>query len=336
MLFGTVDSWLIWNLTGGRHLTDVTNASRTLLFDIHSGGWSQELLDVFDIPAAMLPDVVPSSGELGVATAEFGGIPITGVAGDQHAALFGQACFQPGQAKNTYGTGSFLLSNTGRSAVTSHHGLLTTPAWSREGETTYALEGAVLVSGSAIQWLRDGLGIIQSSSEVEALARSTPDAGGVVFVPALAGLGAPDWDNRARGTLIGLTRGTTRAHIARATVEAIAFQVGDVLGAMEQDAGQPTLELRVDGGAARNDLLLQFQADISGVVVRRSAVQETTALGAAWLAGLGAGIWISERDLEALWASDATFEPQMSADERANRRATWRRAVERSRDWAVE
>ncbi len=332
--FGTVDSWLIWNLTGGEHLTDRTNAARTLLFDIHTLEWADDLLDALNIPRSILPEVVPSSGVMARTTPEFGSVPISGCAGDQHAALFGQACYQQGQAKNTYGTGSFLLSNTGSAAVDSANGLLTTIGWSLPDATTYVLEGAVLVSGSAIQWLRDGLGIISASSEIEPLARSVSDSGGVIFVPALAGLGAPDWDDRARGTIIGITRGTTKAHIARATVEAIAFQVGDVLTAMELDAGKPTAELRVDGGATRNELLLQFQADISGVPVRRARFQETTALGAAWLAGLGVGVWSSLDDLEAMWACDAEFAPTMSEDERISRRATWRRAVDRSRDWA--
>lgn len=332
--FGTVDSWLIWNLTGGEHLTDQTNAARTLLFDIHTLEWSDDLLEALQIPRSILPTVVPSSGIMATTSPEFGSAPMSGCAGDQHAALFGQACFQPGQAKNTYGTGSFLLLNTGAAAVNSANGLLTTIGWNLSNETTYVLEGAVLVSGSAIQWLRDGLGIISASSEIEPLARSVPDSGGVVFVPALTGLGAPDWDEGARGTIVGITRGTTKAHLARATIEAIAFQVADVLTAMELDAGNPTAELRVDGGATRNQLLLQFQADISGVPVRRAQFQETTALGAAWLAGLGVGLWKTEGDLQVMWSCDAEFEPNMSEDERSSRRAVWRRAVDRSRDWA--
>lgn len=332
--FGTVDSWLIWRLTGGQHLTDVTNASRTMLFDIREYRWSDNLLADLDIPASILPTVVPNSGAIATTSPAFGSVPITGCAGDQHAALFGQACFDEGQAKNTYGTGSFALMNTGQHVVASNNGLLTTPAWSFNDKTTYALEGSVLVSGSAVQWLRDELGIIETASDVESLARSVPSAGGVVFVPALTGLGAPDWDAAARGTIIGITRGTTRAHIARATLEAIAFQVADVLRAMVSDAGSPVTELKVDGGAAGNDLLLQLQADLLGVPVVRSAIQETTALGAAYLAGLGMGYWTDETELSRMWQSNGRFEPAISEDERRSRVAIWRRAVERSRGWA--
>ena len=332
--FGTVDSWLIWRLTGGQHLTDVTNASRTMLFDIRECRWSEKLLADLDIPASILPTVVPNSGAIATTSPAFGSVPITGCAGDQHAALFGQACFDEGQAKNTYGTGSFALMNTGQHVVASNNGLLTTPAWSFNDKTTYALEGSVLVSGSAVQWLRDELGIIETASDVESLARSVPSAGGVVFVPALTGLGAPDWDAAARGTIIGITRGTTRAHIARATLEAIAFQVADVLRAMVSDAGSPVTELKVDGGAAGNDLLLQLQADLLGVPVVRSAIQETTALGAAYLAGLGMGYWTDETELSRMWQSNGRFEPAISEDERRSRVAIWRRAVERSRGWA--
>ena len=332
--FGTVDSWLIWRLTGGQHLTDVTNASRTMLFDIRECRWSDNLLADLDIPASILPTVVPNSGAIATTSPAFGSVPITGCAGDQHAALFGQACFDEGQAKNTYGTGSFALMNTGPHVVASNNGLLTTPAWSFNDKTTYALEGSVLVSGSAVQWLRDELGIIETASDVESLARSVPSAGGVVFVPALTGLGAPDWDDAARGTIIGITRGTTRAHIARATLEAIAFQVADVLRAMVSDAGSPVTELKVDGGAAGNDLLLQLQADLLGVPVVRSAIQETTALGAAYLAGLGMGYWTDETELSRMWQSNGRFEPAISEDERRSRVDIWRRAVERSRGWA--
>ena len=332
--FGTVDSWLIWRLTGGHHLTDVTNASRTMLFDIRECRWSEELLADLDIPASILPTVVPNAGAIATTSAAYGSVPITGCAGDQHAALFGQTCFAEGQAKNTYGTGSFALMNTGPHVVASNNGLLTTPAWSYNDQTTYALEGSVLVSGSAVQWLRDELGIIETAADVEALARSVPSAGGVVFVPALTGLGAPDWDDAARGTIIGITRGTTRAHIARATLEAIAFQVADVLRAMASDAGSPVTELKVDGGAAGNDLLLQLQSDLLGVPVVRSAIQETTALGAAYLAGLGIGYWTDETELSRMWQSNGRFEPAISEDERASRVDTWRRAVERSRGWA--
>jgi len=332
--FGTVDSWLIWRLTGGQHLTDVTNASRTMLFDIRECRWSEKMLADLEIPASILPTVVPNSGAIATTSPAFGSVPITGCAGDQHAALFGQACFDEGQAKNTYGTGSFALMNTGPHVVASNNGLLTTPAWSFNDKTTYALEGSVLVSGSAVQWLRDELGIIETASDVESLARTVPSAGGVVFVPALTGLGAPDWDDAARGTIIGITRGTTRAHIARATLEAIAFQVADVLRAMVSDAGSPVTELKVDGGAAGNDLLLQLQADLLGVPVVRSAIQETTALGAAYLAGLGMGYWTDETELSRMWQSNGRFEPAISEDERRSRVDIWRRAVERSRGWA--
>ena len=332
--FGTVDSWLIWRLTDGQHLTDVTNASRTMLFDIRECRWSEKMLADLEIPASILPTVVPNSGAIATTSPAFGSVPIMGCAGDQHAALFGQACFDEGQAKNTYGTGSFALMNTGQHVVASNNGLLTTPAWSFNDKTTYALEGSVLVSGSAVQWLRDELGIIETASDVESLARSVPSAGGVVFVPALTGLGAPDWDDAARGTIIGITRGTTRAHIARATLEAIAFQVADVLRAMVSDAGSPVTELKVDGGAAGNDLLLQLQADLLGVPVVRSAIQETTALGAAYLAGLGMGYWTDETELSRMWQSNGRFEPAISEDERRSRVAIWRRAVERSRGWA--
>jgi glycerol kinase len=332
--FGTVDSWLIWKLTGGQHLTDVTNASRTMLFDIRTRAWAEDLLTDSAVPASILPAVVPSSGALAVTSAAYGSVPITGCAGDQHAALFGQACFVAGQAKNTYGTGSFALMNTGSDVVASNNGLLTTLAWSFGGNETYALEGSVLVSGSVVQWLRDELGIIRTAADVEPLARSVPDSGGVVFVPALTGLGAPDWDDAARGTIIGITRGTTKAHIARATLEAIAMQVADVLRAMASDAGSPATELKVDGGAAGNDLLMQLQADLLGVPVVRSAIQETTALGAAYLAGLGIGFWADESELSRMWQSDGRFEAAISADERESRIAIWRRAVERSRGWA--
>ena len=334
LCFGTIDSWLIWKLSGGRHLTDITNASRTMLFDIRRCEWAEQLLDDMRIPRAMLPEVVGNSGEIGEAIKGFAGAPIMGSAGDQHAALFGQACFATGMAKNTYGTGSFALANIGDSPIKSNHGLLTTIAWKLGDQVIYAAEGSILVSGSAVQWLRDGLRIIDSSSDVEGLARSVADSGDVVFVPALTGLGAPDWDSSARGLIIGLTRGASRAHVARATLEAIAFQVADVLDAMQRDSGIELPELRVDGGASVNDLLLQMQADLLGVPVVRSAVGETTALGAAYLAGLGAGIWTDEAEISDQWRSNGTFEPSISVDERDSRRCRWRNAVERSRGWA--
>ena len=338
LLAGTVDSWLLWNLTGGRvHGTDVSNASRTMLFDIRTRDWSPELLSDLAIPRAMLPSVLPSAGGIALTDPDLFGraILVAGIAGDQQAALFGQTCFAPGEAKNTYGTGSFLLMNTGESPKPSAHQLLTTIAWQIGQRVDYALEGAVYVSGAAVQWLRDGLGIVDRSSDVQALAASVPDPGGVTFVPALTGLGAPYWDPDARGTILGITRGTTSAHIARATLEAIAMQTRDVTEAMAQDAGIPLKTLRVDGGAARNDLLMQMQADLLGVPVVRPRDVETTALGAAFLAGLGSGLWPSMRALEGRWQVDRTFEPNISTDERDTRYATWRRAVARALDWAA-
>ncbi len=334
LAFGTVDAWLVWNLTGGRvHVTDVTNASRTLLFDIHRLEWDDTLLDALRIPRSVLPTVVPSSGHVGE-TALFGGsVPISGIAGDQHAALFGQACLEPGLAKNTYGTGCFMLMNTGATPVASEHGLLTTLAWdlgSSGDGPVYALEGSVFVAGAAVQWLRDELGIIETAAASERLAASVPDTGGVVVVPAFTGLGAPHWDPHARGAVFGLTRGTTAAHLTRATLESLAFQTRDVLAAMEADAGQPLAALRVDGGAASNDLLMQFQADLLGVPVERPANVETTAWGAALLAGLAAGVY----DLGARWQAEARFEPAMADAERAERLAVWHRAVERTLGWA--
>ena len=331
---GTIDTWLIWNLSGGKvHVTDYANASRTMLFDIRALEWSGLLLADLDIPRSLLPDVVANSGV--IATTEpslFGGeIPIAGVAGDQQAALFGQACFAPGEAKNTYGTGSFLLMQTGEEAVTSNHRLLTTIAWGMGGRINYALEGSIFVTGSAVQWLRDGLGIIRHASDIEALAASVPDANGVHFVPALTGLGAPYWDSGARGTISGLTRGATSAHLARATLEAIAFQSRDVLEAMHEDAGIALAELRVDGGASRNDLLMQIQADVLGVPVVRPQQVETTVLGAAYLAGLGVGLWSTPEDVRESWAVDRRLEPQWTAEERASRYAAWQEAVARSR-----
>ncbi|MBU6436407.1 MAG: glycerol kinase GlpK [Betaproteobacteria bacterium] len=335
LAFGTVDSWLVWNLTGGAaHVTDASNASRTQLFDLHTGDWSDEMLALFDIPRTVLPRVVHSSGVLGEALLGDARVPIAGLAGDQQAALFGQACHQPGMAKNTYGTGCFLLMNTGAQVARSQHRLLSTVAWSLPRGLRYALEGSVFVGGAVVQWLRDGLGVIQKSADVEALARSVPDSGGVMLVPAFAGLGAPHWDAYARGTLVGLTRGSGAAHIARAAVESIAYQSAELLQAMQRDAPVPLRELRVDGGAAANDLLMQFQADLLGVPVVRPHVLETTALGAAYLAGLAVGVWKDEADVARHWRAERRFEPLMGADERASRMARWARAVDRSRDWA--
>ncbi len=335
LAFGTIDAWLVWNLTGGRvHCTDASNASRTLLYDIRAGDWDDELLRILDVPREVLPAVVPSAGVCGDATIGGVRVPIAGIAGDQQAALFGQACTSPGLAKNTYGTGCFLLLNTGAHAVASRNNLLTTVAWRRPGGLDYALEGSVFIAGAAVQWLRDGLRIIDRAPEVEALAASVPDNGGVYLVPAFAGLGAPHWDAYARGTITGLTRGATRGHIARAALESIAFQSADVLAAMEKDAGITLSELRVDGGAAANDLLLQFQADILGVPVVRPQVLETTALGAAYLAGLAVGYWQSDADVAANWRVDRRFEPAMPAARAAELRAAWDRAVGRSKGWA--
>ncbi|MDQ3779905.1 MAG: glycerol kinase GlpK [Chloroflexota bacterium] len=337
ILFGTVDSWLHWKLSGGNaHLTDPSNAARTMLYDIRRQQWSDELLADLAIPKLMLPTVTENAGHLLTTAPDLFGaaIPVMGVAGDQQAALFGQACFRPGQAKNTYGTGSFLLLHTGTEPKSSAHRLLTTIAWRVDGVTEYALEGAIFVTGAAVQWLRDGLGIVTTAEEIEPLARSVPDSGGIVFVPALTGLGSPDWDPNARGTIIGITRGSTSAHLARATLEAIAFQARDILDAMTRDAGIGLTELRVDGGAAKNDLLLQLQADLLGVPVVRPRVVETTALGAAYLAGIAAGVWANRDEVAQQWQVERRFEPSISADERDTRHAQWRRAVERSSDWA--
>ena len=337
VVFGTVDSWLLWHLTGGAHLTDVTNASRTMLFDIRTLDWSDELLADLNIPRLMLPEVRPSAGPFGEVIDDLLGtsLSVTGIAGDQHAALFGHACLSPGEAKNTYGTGSFVLMQTGDRPVESAHGLLTTIAWQIDGSTpSYALEGSIFVTGAAVQWLRDGLGLIQKAAEVEDLAASVDDNGGVVFVPALTGLGAPDWDPDARGLIIGLSRGTTSGHIARAALEAICFQTRDVIDAMADDAPVPLTELRADGGAAANDTLLQLQSDLLGVPVVRPAVLEATAQGAAALARIGAGLDSAEayRDRSRLGV-DRRFEPAISADERDSRHARWRRAVDRARGW---
>jgi glycerol kinase len=336
--FGTVDSWLVWNLTGGaRHVTDATNASRTMLFDIHRLCWSDELLAAFNIPRAILPDVLPCTAEFGTSDVEhFGGaIRVAGVAGDQQAALVGQSGFAPGLAKNTYGTGSFVVLNTGERVVCSEQGLLSTIAFAFEpGCATYALEGSIFVTGAAVQWLRDGLGIIERSADVERLAREVEDSGDCYFVPAFTGLGAPYWDPYAQGTIVGITRGTTRAHIARAALDAMAYQTADVVAAMEREAGVGLTELRVDGGASANDLTMQFQADLLGVPVVRPACIETTALGAAYLAGLQVGFWDSLDTIARQWREDARFIPLMDAARRAKLLARWHRAVERSRDWA--
>ncbi|HEX4883833.1 MAG TPA: glycerol kinase GlpK [Casimicrobiaceae bacterium] len=336
LAFGTVDAWLVWNLTGGAvHACDVTNASRTMLFDIHRGTWDEALCELLDVPLEVLPQVVPSSGVCAQARLEGVDVPIAGIAGDQQAALFGQACHAPGLAKNTYGTGCFLLMNTGREAVASRNKLLTTIAWKRGGTTEYALEGSVFIGGAVVQWLRDGLKIIRHAAEAETLALTVPDNGGVYFVPAFAGLGAPHWDAYARGTVVGLTRGASGGHLARAALESIAYQSTDVLAAMEKDAGITLAELRVDGGATANNLLMQFQADLLGVPVVRPKVHETTALGAAYLAGLAVGFWSSPDDVKSNWQIDRTFEPAMSRDQAGALRAQWDRAVERAKGWNV-
>ncbi|HEX2123878.1 MAG TPA: glycerol kinase GlpK [Thermoanaerobaculia bacterium] len=330
LAFGTIDTWLLWNLTGGRcHVTDVTNASRTLLFDIHRGAWDDELLEVLGIPRSVLPEV-RSSSEIYGTTGD--GIPIAGIAGDQQAALFGQRCTRAGMAKNTYGTGSFLVMNSGAAAVTSRHGLLSTIAWKLgDGAPQYALEGSIFVTGAAVQWLRDQLGIIRTAPDVEPLAASVPDSGGVTVVPAFTGLGAPHWDAYARGAILGLTRGSTAAHIARATLESIALQTVDVLDAMRRDSGIELQELRVDGGASTNDLLMQIQADLAGIPVVRTRIAETTALGAAYLAGLATQFWPDGEAIDAQWQAERVFTPRISADERAERLEAWRRAIARIR-----
>jgi glycerol kinase len=336
LAFGTIDSWLIWHLTSGaRHVTDVTNASRTLLYNIVKGEWDAELLRIFGIPASLLPEVVWSSQRIGEVTTTLGlgGIAIAGIAGDQQAALFGQLCWSAGEAKNTYGTGCFLLQNIGTQFVRSKHRLITTLAASAQHRLEYALEGSIFIGGAVVQWLRDNLKLIGSSAEVEALAAAVPDTGGVIFVPAFVGLGAPHWDPHAGGLLIGLRRDTKPGHIARAALESIAFQVADVLAAVHSETNAPLGALRVDGGAAVNDLLMQFQADLLGVPVVRPSVTETTALGAAYLAGLATGFWGGPDELRSKRNNDARFEPKMDEPERAKRRALWQRAVERSRNW---
>jgi glycerol kinase len=339
LAFGTVDTWLLWRLTGGRvHATEPSNASRTLLYDIRALDWSDELADVFGVPRSCLPEVLPSSGRFGTTDPDAAGglaVPVSGIAGDQQAALFGQACFTPGTAKNTYGTGSFVLVNVGTEPPPPAEGLLTTVAWQLGRETTYAMEGAIFVTGAAVQWLRDELGIIEESAEVGPLAASVPDSGGVVFVPAFTGLGSPHWDPYARGTILGLTRGSGRAHLARAAVEAMAYSTRDVVDAVSAAAGIELAELRVDGGASVMDVLCQLQADVLGVPVRRPAVQETTVLGAAYLAGIAEGVWDSPAAAAAAWTEEASFTPTADPALVDAALATWHRAVERARGWAA-
>jgi glycerol kinase len=340
LAFGTIDSWLTWKLSNGAvHATDVSNASRTLMFNLHTLQWDPQLLELLHIPPAVLPQVVSSSGMVAHCANEHLGaaIPIAGLAGDQQAATFGQACFAPGMAKNTYGTGCFMLMNTGAVPAVSTNRLLTTVGWRLGNDTRamYCLEGSVFVGGAVVQWLRDGLGLIGSADEIEALAMSVPDSGDVMLVPAFTGLGAPHWDPHARGTVVGLTRGSHRGHIARAALESIAFQSAELLQAMQADAPQPLTELRVDGGASRNNLMMQFQADLLGVPILRPQVTETTALGAVLLAGLAVGVWQDTAQVAQHWRCERIFEPAMSADERAARMARWRQALDRSRAWAA-
>jgi len=336
LAFGTVDTWLLYNLTGGRtHVTDASNASRTLLYDIHDNRWDEELLTVFDIPASLLPDVKASSECYAeTAPALFGApIPVAGIAGDQQAALFGQQCIEPGMVKTTYGTGCFMLLNTGTEPVQSHNRLLTTIAWRIGGQTTYALEGSVFIGGAVVQWLRDELKLIESAAAIEALAETVEDNGGVYFVPAFTGLGAPHWDPQARGLIAGLTRGSNRGHFARAALESVAYQVGDLLTAMTGDATLPISEMRVDGGASANNLLMQFQTDIIGVPIIRPHVLETTALGAAYLAGLAVGYWPGREAVTAQWQAERTFQPEMAEERAAALRDAWEEAVQRARHW---
>ncbi|GAB3368464.1 glycerol kinase GlpK [Massilia agri] len=337
LAFGTVDSWLVYRLCG-RHVTDASNAGRTMLFNIHTLQWDEELLALFDIPAVLLPEVVASAEVVGLAAAEWFGraIPIAGIAGDQQAATFGQACHRKGLVKNTYGTGCFMLMHAGATPPVSRNRLLSTVGWTVGGATDYLLEGSVFMGGATVQWLRDGLGIIKASADVEALATSVPDSGGVLLVPAFTGLGAPHWDPHARATIIGLSRGTTSAHIARAAVEAIAYQSAELLASMQKDADCAVTEIRADGGAARNDLLMQFQADLLGVPVVRPRVLETTALGAAYLAGLAVGFWESVEGIERQWQVEKRFEPAMDADRRAALMARWTRAVEHAKLWGAD
>ena len=337
LLFGTVDSWLIWKLTGGKaHVTDYTNASRTMLYNIHTLDWDDRLLEALDIPRCMLPQVMDSSAIYGYTTIQGESVPIAGIAGDQQAALFGQCCFEKGQAKNTYGTGCFLLMNTGETLHRSRHGLLTTIAAGPGPRVQYALEGSVFVAGAVVQWLRDELHLITEAADSEYFAQKVPDSAGVYLVPAFTGLGAPYWDMYARGALVGLTRGAGRNHIIRAALESIAYQTADVLTAMEADAGVPLRELRVDGGASANNFLMQFQADIIGRTLRRPMIRETTALGAAYLAGLATGVWKDTGEIRAGWTLDRQYTPQMPQAQRAALRAGWRKAVDRARGWAEE
>lgn len=338
LAFGTVDTWLVWNLTGGRvHVTDPSNASRTMLFNIQTGDWDDALLSLMDVPRSVLPEVRSSSEVYGEAAwRRLGGVPIAGIAGDQQAALFGQACYERGMAKNTYGTGCFLLMNTGTKPVRSKNNLLTTVAWRIGDRTEYALEGSVFMGGAVVQWLRDGLGFIRASGEIRKLAGSVKDTGGVYLVPAFAGLGAPHWDAYARGTIVGITRGTTKGHIARAAVEAMAYQSVDVLKAMESDSGIRLKELRVDGGASVDDLLMRFQADLLRVPVIRPRVTETTALGAAYLAGLAVGFWRNRDEIAGQWSVDRTFKPRKNAPVMKAKHTDWLRALERAKGWAKD
>ena len=337
LLFGTMDTWLVWKLTGGKvHVTDYSNASRTLMYNIRDLKWDDELLEILTVPKSMLPEVKPSSEVYGLTTPNVlqgAEVPIAGIAGDQQAALFGQTCFKPGMAKNTYGTGCFMLMNTGSELYTSKNGLLTTIAWGIEGKVEYALEGSIFVAGSAVQWLRDGLKVIESAPDSEYYARKVKDAEGVYVVPAFVGLGAPYWDMKARGAIFGLTRGTSKSHIIRATLDAMAYQTKDVLGAMQADSGIKLQALKVDGGAVANNLLMQFQSDLLGVPVDRPQVVETTALGAAYLAGLAVGVWKSKEDLISNWQLNRRFEPAMDEETRATLYAGWQKAVKRSMEW---
>jgi glycerol kinase len=336
LAFGTIDTWLVWKLTGGAvHVTDASNASRTLLYNIHTNQWDDDLLKLLNVPRAVLPEVRASSERYAETAANLFGVrvPVAGIAGDQQAALFGQMCLQPGMLKNTYGTGAFMVLNTGKQPVNSKNNLLTTIAWKISGQTTYSLEGSVFIAGAVVQWLRDGLGLVRASAEIEQLAATVKDNGGVFLVPAFAGLGAPHWDPSARGTITGLTRGTTAGHLARAALESVAFQTADVLQAMEADSGISLKELRVDGGMTGNDLLMQFQSDILGIPLVRPQVRETTALGAAYLAGLGVGFWNGTEELQTQWQRDKEFHPAMDAAKVAELKRHWHKAVTRAKGW---